>query len=72
MATSKRIDAMNGLKTWTVRRKDFAIVVTADTVELAVRNISYELGLIVAVSELVPLPTHHRHVRLINCREGAE
>jgi hypothetical protein len=61
-----------GLKTWTVGRAGYAIIVTAETVELAIRNITYETGLVVAVTELIPLPTHHRHVRLINCKELAE
>lgn len=63
---------MSGLKTWTVRGNSYAIVATAETVELAVRNIVYETGLVVAVDELVPLPTHHRHVRLIPAYDGED
>jgi hypothetical protein len=63
---------MSELKTWTVSRSGFAIVVTAETVELAVRNIIYETGITVANKELIPLPTHHRHVRFIPAPDGED
>lgn len=59
---------MDGLKTWTSKAHDLAIVVTAETVELAIRNIKYELGVDLTATDLLPLPTHHRHVRLIPIR----
>ena len=60
------------LKTWTVASETHAIVVTAETVELAIRNIVYETGLVVSVTDLIPLPTHHRHVRLMIPRKSKE
>lgn len=57
------------LKTWTVTRPGYAIVATAETVELAIRNIVFETGITVTNEDLIPLPTHHRHVRIINCKE---
>jgi hypothetical protein len=62
----------DSLKTWTVKRPGYAIVVTAETVELAIRNIAYKDGITVTAGELIPLPTHHRHVRVIDCKEIAK
>jgi hypothetical protein len=54
---------MSGLKTWTVRCTDCAIVVTADDVDLAISNIQRQFGITVQRSELIPLPTHDRYAR---------
>jgi hypothetical protein len=56
---------MNGLKTWTVRCADCAIVVTADDVDLAIASIQRRFGITVQRSELIPLPTHHRYARML-------
>jgi hypothetical protein len=56
---------MSGLKTWTVRCTDCAIVVTADDVDLAISNIQRQFGITVRRSELIPLPTHHRYERML-------
>jgi hypothetical protein len=56
---------MSGLKTWTVRCTDCAIVVTADDVDLAISNIQRQFGITVRRSELIPLPTHNRYARML-------
>jgi len=56
---------MSGLKTWTVRCTDCAIVVTADDIDLAISNIQKQFGITVQRSELIPLPTHHRYARML-------
>jgi molybdopterin-guanine dinucleotide biosynthesis protein A len=56
---------MSGLKTWTVRCANCAIVVTANDVDLAISNIRKQFGITVQRSELIPLPTHHRYARML-------
>ena len=63
---------MSGLNTWTARLSDCVIFVTAETVDQAAQQVAMQTGHIVANVELVPLPTHHRHVRLISTRDGED
>jgi hypothetical protein len=56
---------MTALKTWTAKTENAVIIVTAETVELAIRNVVYELGITLVATDLIPLPTHHRHVRIV-------
>jgi hypothetical protein len=56
---------MSGLKTWTVRCANCAIVVTADDIDLAIASIQKRYGITVQRSELIPLPTHHRYARML-------
>lgn len=61
-----------GLMTWTYCNHGLCIVVTADNIALAksmiadafyVRKIN---GVEINNEDLIPLPTHHRHYRVIN------
>jgi hypothetical protein len=56
---------MLSLKTWTAKTENAVIVVTAETVEVARAIVERERGIVLTNADLVPLPTHHRHVRLI-------
>ena len=48
-----------------------ALVVTADNIEVAIKLVEDELSKIglpqtIKPEQLVPLPTHHRHVRILS------
>jgi glycerol-3-phosphate cytidylyltransferase-like family protein len=59
------------LKTWTYKNENTAVVVTADDVDLAIQLIERKLNSIgiyqkIERTQLIPCPTHHRYVRIIN------
>lgn len=57
------------MKTWTVDKDGYHIVVSADNVEQAIQQIQIEHPKIALTNaDLVPLPTHHRHVRVLKTR----
>jgi len=56
---------VTNFKTWTAKTENAVIIVTAETVELAIRNVVYELGITLVATDFIPLPTHHRHVRIV-------
>jgi len=63
------------MTTWTFSNSTIAIVVTADNVDLAVETIQLALyvrkidGVKVKREDLIPLPTHHRHMRTLWFKE---
>jgi hypothetical protein len=65
------------MKTWTCNCFEghwpvgTALVVTADNIELAIELIEKELKLLglpqeIKPEQLIPLPTRHRHIRILN------
>ena len=59
------------MTTWTFSNSTIAIVVTADNVDLAIEMVNQALyvrditHLEVKREDLIPLPTHHRHIRTL-------
>ncbi len=59
------------MTTWTFSNSTIAIVVTADDVDLAIEMVNQALyvrditHLEVKREDLIPLPTHHRHIRTL-------
>lgn len=65
-----------GLMTWTYSNSDIAIVVTADNIELAMEIVQSALDVRqidrkVKPEYLIPLPTHHRHMRTLYDKDTA-
>ena len=63
------------MTTWTFSNSTIAIVVTADDVDLAIEMVNQALyvrditHLEVKREDLIPLPTHHRHIRTLGFKE---
>lgn len=53
------------MTTWTYSKDGVQAVVTADTVTLAAELVSQKINKPIEVTDLIPLPTHHRYVRIL-------
>lgn len=56
---------LSGITTWTFNVGGIAGVVSAESVPLAIHLIQSNLLVELESVDLIPLPTHHRHVRKI-------